>query len=75
MEKENAKLPDLYKILSDDEFRDMLTVKCRDNNVRVFWEKQYDKMPKDASMSVLTKLYRIVQERILVPCLWLRKVA
>ncbi|MDR1993192.1 MAG: type IV secretory system conjugative DNA transfer family protein, partial [Nitrososphaerota archaeon] len=67
MEKENAKLPDLYKILADTDFREMLTAKCRDNNVRVFWEKQYDKMPKDASMSVLTKLYRIVQERILVP--------
>jgi hypothetical protein len=67
MEKENAKLPDLYKILADQDFREMLTAKCRDGNVRVFWEKQYDKMPKDASMVVLTKLYRIVQERILVP--------
>ena len=45
----------------------MLTAKCRDGNVRIFWEQQYDKMPKDASMAVLTKLYRIVQERILVP--------
>ncbi|MDR1993615.1 MAG: type IV secretory system conjugative DNA transfer family protein [Nitrososphaerota archaeon] len=67
MEKENAKLPDLYKILADNDFRDMLTAKCMDQNVRTFWEKQYDKMPKDASMAVLTKLYRIVQERILVP--------
>jgi len=67
MEKEHAKLPDLYRILSDEEFREMLTAKCRDSNVKVFWEKQYDKMPKDASMAVLTKLYRIVQERILVP--------
>ena len=67
MEKENAKLPDLYSLLADQDFRDMLTAKCRDNNVRTFWEKQYDKMPKDASMAVLTKLYRIVQERVLVP--------
>ncbi|MDR2202811.1 MAG: type IV secretion system DNA-binding domain-containing protein [Nitrososphaerota archaeon] len=67
MEKENAKLPDLYKILADNDFREMLTAKCRDQNVRTFWEKQYDKMPKDASVAVLTKLYRIVQERILVP--------
>ena len=67
MEKEHAKLPDLYKILADEEFREMLTAKCRDGNVRVFWEQQYDKMPKDASMAVLTKLYRIVQERILMP--------
>ncbi|MCL2477378.1 type IV secretory system conjugative DNA transfer family protein [Candidatus Bathycorpusculum sp.] len=67
MEKEHAKLPDLYNILSDQEFRDMLTAKCRDRNVKVFWEKQYDKMPKDASVAVLTKLYRLVQERIIVP--------
>ncbi|MDR2204198.1 MAG: type IV secretory system conjugative DNA transfer family protein, partial [Nitrososphaerota archaeon] len=67
MEKENAKLPDLYKILADNDFREMLTAKCRDQNVRTFWEKQYDKMPKDASVAVLTKLYRIVQERLLVP--------
>jgi len=67
MEKENARLPDLYKILSDQDFRDMLTAKCRDGNVRDFWEKQYDRMPKDASVAVLTKLYRLVQERVLVP--------
>jgi hypothetical protein len=67
MEKESAKLPDLYKILADQEFRDMLTAKCKDNNVKVFWEKQYDKMPKDASVAVLTKMYRLVQERIIVP--------
>jgi len=67
MEKENAKLPDLYSILSDPEFRDMLTAKCKDRNVKMFWEKQYDKMPKDASVAVLTKLYRLVQERIIVP--------
>ncbi|MDR2719805.1 MAG: type IV secretion system DNA-binding domain-containing protein, partial [Nitrososphaerota archaeon] len=55
MEKEHAKLPDLYNILSDQDFRDMLLAKCRDRNVKVFWEKQYDKMPKDASVAVLTK--------------------
>ena len=67
MEKECAKLPDLYNILSDQDFRDMLTAKCKDRNVKIFWEKQYDKMPKDASVAVLTKLYRLVQERIIVP--------
>ncbi|MDR0461703.1 MAG: type IV secretion system DNA-binding domain-containing protein [Nitrososphaerota archaeon] len=67
MEKEHAKLPDLYNILSDQDFRDILLAKCRDRNVRVFWEKQYDKMPKDASVAVLTKLYRLVQERVIVP--------
>ncbi len=67
MEKDSAKLPDLYKILADNEFRDMLIAKCKDNNVKTFWEKQYDKMPKDASVAVLTKMYRLVQERIIVP--------
>jgi len=67
MEKENPKLHDLYKALSDKAFRDMLTAKCRDQLVRLFWEKQYDKMPQDASIAVLTKLYRLVQERIIVP--------
>jgi len=67
MEKENPKLHDLYKTLSDKAFRDMLTAKCRDQLVRLFWEKQYDKMPQDAAVAVLTKLYRLVQERIIVP--------
>ncbi|MDR1992469.1 MAG: hypothetical protein LBQ98_03075 [Nitrososphaerota archaeon] len=85
MEKESAKLPDLYKILSDPDFREMLLMKCRDYNVRTFWTKQYENMPKDASIAVLTKLYRLVQERIIVPMfmaeksdinfrrLWIRK--
>ncbi|MCL1976494.1 MAG: type IV secretory system conjugative DNA transfer family protein [Candidatus Bathyarchaeota archaeon] len=67
MEKENPKLHDLYKALSDKAFRGMLTAKCRDQLVRLFWEKQYDKMPQDAAVAVLTKLYRLVQERIIVP--------
>ncbi|MDR2202890.1 MAG: type IV secretory system conjugative DNA transfer family protein [Nitrososphaerota archaeon] len=67
MEKENPKLPDLYKVLSDKAFRNMLTAGCSDQSVRLFWEKQYDKMPSDASIAVLTKIYRLVQERILAP--------
>ncbi|MDR1992848.1 MAG: type IV secretory system conjugative DNA transfer family protein [Nitrososphaerota archaeon] len=67
MEKENPKLPDLYKVLSDKTFRNLLITRCSDQSVRLFWEKQYDKMPQDASIAVLTKLYRLVQERILVP--------
>jgi len=67
MEKENVRLPDLYKVLSDPDFREVLLSKCRDYNVRTFWTKQYESMPKDASIAVLTKLYRLVQERIIVP--------
>ncbi|MDR1992100.1 MAG: hypothetical protein LBQ98_01145 [Nitrososphaerota archaeon] len=54
-------------ILSDPDFREMLLMKCRDYNVRTFWTKQYENMPKDASIAVLTKLYCLVQERIIVP--------
>jgi hypothetical protein len=53
MEKEHTKLPDLYLILSDQEYRNMLTTKCKDRNVKIFWEKQYETMPKDASIAVL----------------------
>jgi len=67
MEKENPKLPDLYRVLSDKAFRNMLTARCSDQSVRLFWEKQYDKMPQDAAIAVLTKIYRLVQERTLVP--------
>jgi hypothetical protein len=67
MEKDNAKLPDLYRLLSDKAFRGMLLAKCRDQNVRLFWEKQYVQMPQDAVVAVLTKLYRLVVERIIVP--------
>ena len=73
MENKNAKLPDLYTILSDNDFRERLTVKCKDQNVKTFWEQQYDKMPKDAAVAVLTKLYRLVQERIVVPMFMAQK--
>jgi hypothetical protein len=67
LEKDNAKLPDLYKIVADNKFRDPLTARCKDPNVKMFWETQYTKMPKDASIAVLTKLYRLVQERVITP--------
>jgi hypothetical protein len=67
MEKEQAKLPDLYQALVDTKFRETLVTKCKDPNVKLFWEQQYTKMPKDASVAVLTKLYRLVQERIIRP--------
>jgi len=67
LEKDTAKLPDLYKVIVDTKFRDTLVDRCRDGNVKLFWEQQYTKMPKDASVAVLTKLYRLVQERIILP--------
>jgi hypothetical protein len=67
MEKDAAKLPDLYQILVDTPLRNTLVARCKDPNVKLFWEQQYTKMPKDASVAVLTKLYRLVQERIIKP--------
>jgi len=67
MEKEFAKLPDLYRIFADVKFREKLVSKCEDEHVKLFWQEHYSKMPKDASIAVLTKMYRLVQERVIVP--------
>ena len=67
MEKEHAKLTDLYKVFADQKFREKLLRQCQDDNVKLFWKQHYTKMPKDASIAVLTKMYRLVQERIIVP--------
>ena len=67
MEREGATLPQLYNVLTDEVYREQLLRTCRDERVRSFWEQQYKKMPSDASMAVLTKIYKIVQERVIIP--------
>jgi len=67
MEKESAKLPELYKVIADEDYREVRLSKCRDDNVKSFWENEYKRMPKEANVAVLTKIYRLVQERIVVP--------
>lgn len=57
----------LYKVIADESYRDMLLSRVADQNVISFWENQFKKMPKDASSAVLTKIYRLVQERIVAP--------
>ena len=60
-------LSDLYKILADEDYREAVLIRVKDPKIRSFWEEAYKKMPKEASSSVLTKIYRIIQEKILVP--------
>jgi hypothetical protein len=61
------KLSDLYRVLANENFRETLLANIDDEKVRTFWESEYKRMPRDASSSVMTKIYRIVQERIIVP--------
>jgi hypothetical protein len=67
LEAGSARLTDLYYIIADEEFRDNILLKVTDPKVRTFWREEFKRMPKDASVAVLTKIYRLVQERILVP--------
>lgn len=58
----------LYKVIADESYREMLLSRVADQNVISFWTNEYPtKMPKDASSAVLTKIYRLVQERIVAP--------
>jgi len=61
------KLSELYRVLANENYRETLLANIRDEKVRSFWESEYKRMPRDASSSVMTKIYRIVQERIIVP--------
>ncbi|MEM3000562.1 MAG: type IV secretion system DNA-binding domain-containing protein [Candidatus Bathyarchaeia archaeon] len=67
LEREGATLPMLHTVLTDQAFREELLSCCRDERVRNFWQHEFDAMPKDASVAVLTKIYKIVQERIILP--------
>jgi len=61
------RLSDLYLVLAKENFRETLLAKIDDEKVRTFWQSEYKRMPRDASSSVMTKIYKIVQERIIVP--------
>ncbi|MEM2612597.1 MAG: type IV secretion system DNA-binding domain-containing protein [Nitrososphaerota archaeon] len=63
----NTNLSNLYSVVADEQFRETLLQRVGDEKIRSFWENEYKRMPKDASSSVLTKIYRIVQERIVAP--------
>jgi len=67
-EKEKPTLPDLCRVLSDRALRYLLVSRCKNESIRIFWERQYDKL-NDEALSVLTKLYRHCEEPTLAPML------
>lgn len=67
LDQDKAKLTDLYYVIADEEVRDNYLQKVRDPKVITFWRNEYKRMPRDASSAVLTKIYRIIQEKIITP--------
>jgi len=67
LEQPKPTLGDLYNILADDELREQYLQNVTDEKVLLFWRSEFKKMQKDASSAVLTKIYRIIQEKIIVP--------
>ncbi|MCL1976719.1 MAG: type IV secretion system DNA-binding domain-containing protein [Candidatus Bathyarchaeota archaeon] len=65
-EKEKPTLSDLCRVLSDRALRYLLVSRCRNESIRIFWEKQYDKL-NDEALSILTKLYRHCEDPTLAP--------
>lgn len=63
----NTNLSMLYNVIADEQFRETLLEKVTDDKVKNFWRNEFKRMTKDASSAVLTKIYRIVQERIVAP--------
>ena len=63
----DTNLSHLYNVIADETFREDRLQRVSDSRVRAFWESEFKKMPKDASGAALTKIYRIVQERIVAP--------
>ena len=69
MEKEKPQLSDLYRILSDEAFRNELTTKCKKEGTRTFWEKQYKLYKNDEILTILTRLYHLGEEPTITPML------
>jgi len=63
----SVNLADLYYILVDEEKRRGYLQHVRDDKVLDFWERAYERIPEEAASAVLTKIYRIIQERSLQP--------
>ncbi len=63
----NARLSDLYRVIADEGYRSFLLGRVKDERVKGFWLNEYKRMPKDASSGALTKIYRLVQERVAAP--------
>ena len=67
LDSSNTNLSNLYSVIADESFRQNLLQKVSDEKIRSFWESEFKKMAKDAGSAALTKIYRIVQERIVAP--------
>ncbi|MEM2550193.1 MAG: type IV secretion system DNA-binding domain-containing protein, partial [Nitrososphaerota archaeon] len=63
----NTNLSMLYNVIADEQFRETLLEKVTDDKIKNFWRNEFKRMTKDASSAALTKIYRIVQERIVAP--------
>jgi len=63
----SVNLNDLYFILVDEERRRGYLQHVRDDKVLDFWERAYARIPEEAASAVLTKIYRIIQEKLLQP--------
>jgi len=67
LDQERVRMSDLYYVIADEATRNAYLSKVTDPKVVSFWTNEYQRMPRDASSSVLTKIYRIIQEKVLVP--------
>ena len=67
LDAENTNLSNLYNVIADEQFREAVLQMVGDEKIRNFWQSEFKRMPKDASSAALTKIYRIVQERIVAP--------
>ncbi|MBI4258301.1 MAG: type IV secretion system DNA-binding domain-containing protein [Thaumarchaeota archaeon] len=67
LDQREAKLTDLYYVIADEGARNNYLQRVRDPKVVTFWRNEYKRMPKDASSAALTKIYRIIQEKIITP--------
>lgn len=63
----NTNLSNLYNVIADEQFREGVLQRVGDEKIHNFWESEFKRMPKEASSAALTKIYRIVQERIVAP--------
>lgn len=63
----NPSFLDIYNVLTDEDFRGKILTCCRDSKVKRFWTVEFKKMPRDAVLSVMTKIYRLVHEKLIVP--------
>jgi len=60
-------LLDLYYLLTDENRRGELLAKVRDPLVLKFWEEEWGRLPKEAIVSVINKVSKLVGSKILRP--------